>query len=329
MNAPRDNFAADRTTRGKKILCYFNMSSLLSVLLFIAYSTQAGKLSIVMDDFGYRPDNENQILQLPIAISIAILPNAPYAREMAIKAHNQGREILIHLPMAPFSKQRLEPDTLKPDMDLEEIQRIIRNALANVPYAVGINNHMGSAMTASLSAMQKVMRILDQYPLYFLDSRTTSNSQVSHAAIGTSVKVLKRQVFLDDVINQAAIRQQFNHALQLANRHGSVIAIGHPHPTTIHVLQKMLPTLPSDIVLVPPSMLLTQPLLHETKAVTTVKRARNRMKNIRQCKIKPQQPSEKIYADRMFIVLAESLRQNPAIIFVKKRWQQYRSRNIQ
>ena len=72
MKAPRDNFATDRTTRGEKILCYFNMSSLLSVLLFIAYSTQATKLSILIDDVGYRPDNENQILQLPIAILIAI-----------------------------------------------------------------------------------------------------------------------------------------------------------------------------------------------------------------------------------------------------------------
>ncbi len=53
------------------------------------------KLAIVIDDIGYRPVNENKILQLPLPISIAILPHAPYARSMAIKAHNQGREILI------------------------------------------------------------------------------------------------------------------------------------------------------------------------------------------------------------------------------------------
>ncbi len=87
-----------------------------------------------------------------------MLPNAPHAREMATKAHNQGHEVLIHLPMAPLSKQPLEKDTLRPEMSSEEIERIIREAYGKVPYAVGLNNHMGSAMTSNLFGMQKVMQ---------------------------------------------------------------------------------------------------------------------------------------------------------------------------
>jgi polysaccharide deacetylase 2 family uncharacterized protein YibQ len=49
----------------------------------------AGKLAIVIDDFGYRPQTENQVLAMPSTISVAVLPNAPHAREMATKAHNQ------------------------------------------------------------------------------------------------------------------------------------------------------------------------------------------------------------------------------------------------
>ncbi len=157
--------------------------------------------------------------------------------------------------MAPLSKQPLERDTLHPQMSIEEIQRIIRQAIINVPYAVGMNNHMGSAMTSNLPAMQKVMQVLDQYQLYFLDSLTINNSQVSRAAQGTGVKVIKRQIFLDKSPTETAIRQQFNQAVALARRHGAVIAIGHPHPATILVLQKMLPELPADITLVPPSAL--------------------------------------------------------------------------
>jgi polysaccharide deacetylase 2 family uncharacterized protein YibQ len=87
-----------------------------------------------------------------------VLPNAPHAREMATKAHNLGHEVLIHLPMAPLSKQPLEKDTLRPEMSSEEIERIIREAYGKVPYAVGLNNHMGSAMTSNLFGMQKVMQ---------------------------------------------------------------------------------------------------------------------------------------------------------------------------
>lgn len=227
--------------------------------MLIACSAWAGKLAIVIDDFGYRPSQENQILQMPSAISVAVLPNAPHAREMATKAHQSGHEVLIHLPMAPLSKQPLEKDTLRPEMSSAEIERIIREAVQDVPYAVGLNNHMGSAMTSSLFGMQKVMQALDQYNLYFLDSMTIAGSQSTRAAAGTRVKVIKRRVFLDDSQNEAQIRQQFTRAVRLAQRDGSAIAIGHPHPTTVKVLQQMLPTLSADITLVRPSQLLNEP----------------------------------------------------------------------
>ncbi|VEB52325.1 Putative periplasmic protein YibQ -like protein with nucleoside di phosphatase and polysaccharide deacetylase [Salmonella enterica subsp. enterica] len=72
----------------------------LATLLAFAHPVFAGKLAIVIDDFGYRPHTENQVLALPPNISVAVLPNAPHAREMATKAHNSGHEVLIHLPMA-------------------------------------------------------------------------------------------------------------------------------------------------------------------------------------------------------------------------------------
>lgn len=229
----------------------------------------AGKLAIVIDDFGYRPHNENQVLAMPAAISVAVPPNAPHAREMATKAHNTGHEVLIHLPMAPISKQPLEKDTLRPDMSSDEIERIIRNAVDNVPYAVGLNNHMGSAMTSNLFGMQKVMQALARYDLYFLDSMTIGNSQAMRAATGTGVKVIKRKVFLDDTQNEADIRRQFNRAVELARRNGSAIAIGHPHPSTVRVLQQMLPTLPPDITLVRPGSLLNEPQIDTSKPALT------------------------------------------------------------
>lgn len=82
----------------------------------------------------------------------------------------------------PLSKQPLEKDTLRPDMSSDEIDRIIRDAYNKVPYAVGLNNHMGSAMTSSLYGMLKVMQALERYNLYFLDSMTIGNSRAMRAA---------------------------------------------------------------------------------------------------------------------------------------------------
>lgn len=278
------------------------MSGVLAGLL-MACTAHAGKLSIVIDDFGYRPKQENQVLQMPKNISVAVLPNATHAREMATKAHQLGHEVLIHLPMAPLSKQPLEKDTLRPDMSSAEIERIIREAVADVPYAVGLNNHMGSAMTSSLPGMQKVMQVLDHYNFYFLDSMTIGNSQSTRAAAGTSVKVLKRRVFLDDTQNEADIRKQFTRAVRLAQRNGSAIAIGHPHPTTVKVLQEMLPTLPADITLVRPSQLLNEPQSDGHQSLPPVDKLRNPFRGVKTCPVK----IEPVPATRALNVVAESI----------------------
>ncbi|AST77695.1 TPA: divergent polysaccharide deacetylase family protein [Citrobacter farmeri] len=292
-------------------------------LLAFASPVFAGKLAIVIDDFGYRPHYENQVLAMPAQISVAVLPNAPHAREMATKAHNSGHEVLIHLPMAPLSKQPLEKDTLRPEMSSDEIERIIREAVDKVPYAVGLNNHMGSAMTSSLFGMQKVMQALERYDLYFLDSMTIGNSQAMRAASGTGVKVIKRKVFLDDTQNEADIRRQFNRAIDLARRNGSAIAIGHPHPSTVRVLQQMVYNLPADITLVRPGSLLNEPQVDTSTPNLTPPKTndapRNPFRGVKLCK--PKKPLEPVYTSRFFNVLSESISQSTLVNWFQNQWQ--------
>jgi uncharacterized protein len=292
-----------------------------AALLALSSPVLAGKLAIVIDDFGYRPHNENQVLAMPSAISVAVLPDSPHAREMATKAHNSGHEVLIHLPMAPLSKQPLEKNTLRPEMSSDEIERIIRSAVNNVPYAVGINNHMGSKMTSNLFGMQKVMQALERYNLYFLDSVTIGNTQAMRAAQGTGVKVIKRKVFLDDSQNEADIRVQFNRAIDLARRNGSTIAIGHPHPSTVRVLQQMVYNLPPDITLVKASSLLNEPQVDtSTPPKNAVPDApRNPFRGVKMCK--PKKPIEPVYANRFFEVLSESISQSTLIVYFQHQWQ--------
>lgn len=299
--------------------------TVFSIASLLAFATPvfAGKLAIVIDDFGYRPHYENQVLAMPAYISVAVLPNAPYAREMATKAHNSGHEVLIHLPMAPLSKQPLEKDTLRPEMSSDEIERIIREAVSKVPYATGLNNHMGSAMTSSLFGMQKVMQALERYDLYFLDSMTIGNSQAMRAASGTGVKVIKRKVFLDDTQNEADIRRQFNRAIDLARRNGSAIAIGHPHPSTVRVLQQMVYNLPADITLVRPSNLLNEPQVDTSTPNLTPPKTndapRNPFRGVKLCK--PKKPLEPVYASRFFAVLDESISQSTLVSWFQHQWQ--------
>ncbi|MFO6299899.1 divergent polysaccharide deacetylase family protein [Rahnella selenatireducens] len=294
------------------------LAALCGTALFVCQA-QAAKLSILIDDFGYRQHEENQVLQMPKAVSVAIFPNAPDSQMMMNKAHQQGREILIHLPMAPLSKQPLEKNTLTPSMSASEVKHIVDQAISNIPYAIGINNHMGSAMTSSLSGMENVMQAMNAHNLFFLDSMTIGNTQSVKAAQGTRVKVIKRNVFLDDVQNEAEIRRQFERAIQLARKNGYAIAIGHPHPTTVKVLQQMLPNLPSDIVLVRPSDLLDEAQRSALSGKPlNIPPAKPSRKGISLCRIK--HPVPPVYAGSLFTVVGESLQSLPAVQFVERQY---------
>lgn len=141
------------------------------------------------------------------------------------------------------------------------------------------------------------------------------------AAQGTGVKVIKRKVFLDDSQNEADIRVQFNRAIDLARRNGSTIAIGHPHPSTVRVLQQMVYNLPPDITLVKASSLLNEPQVDtSTPPKNTVPDApRNPFRGVKLCK--PKKPLEPVYADRFFSVLSESISQSTLVNYIRNQWQ--------
>lgn len=233
----------------KIILCFFMVIPVV----------QGAKLALVIDDFGYREHNEKEIIALPHPITVAVLPNSPNAGNIATLAYQNGKEVIIHLPMAPIGKQPLEVDTLTPSMTQDEISRIVKEAIEKVPYAIGVNNHMGSLMTSDLEGMQKVMRSLSDYSLFFLDSKTIAKSQVTKAANEYRIPIIARDVFLDDSQDELAVAHQFDLAIKSARKNGSAVAIGHPYNSTVKVLQAKLALLPEDIELVYVSALVKQP----------------------------------------------------------------------
>jgi uncharacterized protein len=216
------------------------------------------RLAIVLDDAGYSLDTVNEVACLPLAIAVAVLPNAAQSAAVARLLASTGREILLHLPMEAAANHGPGPGpgAITVGESAAEIAKTVGAALAVVPQAVGVNNHMGSVATANLQTMDALMAALRPRGLYFLDSRTTPESQGERAARQAGVPVLRRDVFLDLVDDPAAIRRGLEHALGLARRDGRAVAIGHVHPTTIAVLAQDLPGMLNGVKLVRPSELL-------------------------------------------------------------------------
>ncbi|MFC0180706.1 divergent polysaccharide deacetylase family protein [Thorsellia kenyensis] len=215
----------------------------------ITQSNESAKLIIVIDDIGY---SKRDLAVIDLPVTIAILPQSPYAKERAILANEKGREIIIHQPMRAKGGRFVEDNTLFAEMSQGQIDEIIHDAIESIPFAVGMNNHTGSAMTSSLEGMQKVFHTLNDTSLFFLDSLTTGKSQVYTAAEQEMFagKLFQRDVFLDNEQNEHYIEKQLDKAIHLARKKGYAIAIGHPYQTTINVLERRLNDLPDDIQII-------------------------------------------------------------------------------
>ena len=202
-------------------------------------SVQPVYLSLIIDDLGNDPQRDRRVLALPGPVVLAILPDAPHAAALAGDAHRAGRTVLVHMPMAPadgdFAWQPEQP----PFVWLERLQA----ALRAVPHASGLNNHMGSLMTANEAAMATLMPELQRRHLLFVDSRTTAKTVAAASAQSIGLASLSRDLFLDHDTRPEAVAAAFQRGLEIARRQGSVVMIGHPHASTLAVLERELPKL--------------------------------------------------------------------------------------
>lgn len=209
------------------------------------------EIYLIIDDMGYRATDINAFY-LPQAVAFSILPHTPKAYEFALKAHAQSRDVMLHLPMEAESDKPLGPGAITTSMLTSDVDHTIDSALASVPYAIGVNNHMGSHLTASGPAMQTVMSVLKQYDLFFLDSRTTRYSVAQQVAQEQNLPNARRHVFLDHEQSTEFMQEQWQRLLNLAQRNGKAIAIAHPHPETITFLKQKLAALPEQEVTLRP-----------------------------------------------------------------------------
>ena len=203
------------------------------------------RLAVLIDDLGYNLHLGRQALALPGPVTVAVIPFTPHARTLSAEANSAGIEVMLHQPMEGGAGGPASHGELTLDMDEANFRDTLRLALAEVPHAVGLNNHQGSRLTAATEPMHWLMEELHALGLYFIDSRTTADSVALDVAHYHGIPALRRDLFLDHVPQQVVIRQQFERAIDHANQHGHAILIAHPYPESLRFLATALPELPA------------------------------------------------------------------------------------
>jgi polysaccharide deacetylase 2 family uncharacterized protein YibQ len=222
----------------------------------VAVAPAAGRarIAIVIDDLGPDRKAADRVLALPGPLTLSILSHAADAPALAEAARAAGHELLVHVPMEPEGGIDPGPNALTVGLDRAEFEPRLDWALSHFAGPVGINNHMGSRLTAAAEPMGWLFEALERRGLLFLDSRTTKETVAPVLAAHFGLPFAERDVFLDNERGAEAVEAQLRLLEAEARKQGFAVAIGHPHGGTVAALKAWLPTLAGKgFVLVPVS----------------------------------------------------------------------------
>jgi uncharacterized protein len=206
-------------------------------------------IGICIDDAGGRdPDDPERavynLLRLPYKVTIAVIPGREFSVKSAERIHELGSEVFLHQPMAAISIPDSGGNGINEDTPLENVKEILKTNLDSIPFVVGMNNHTGSLISQMPDKIKACCDVLYEKGLFFLDSRTITNSEIYRVADRERLFAGQRNIFIDArTVEQSKniIRSLAMRALYAPNM--THIGIGHVRSTTAEALKQMAPEL--------------------------------------------------------------------------------------
>ena len=204
-----------------------------------------GIIGLIIDDFGYRNDDVSRgFLDIPAKLTFAVIPGHEHSRSFSKNAVSAGYEVIVHMPMENIGKTFGEEEfVLMNYFQDNELVRRVKEALDHIPEANGLNNHQGSRATETPRLMRLLAGVLKDENKFFIDSRTTTNTLAEETMRQFDVPTNRRNIFLDNELDEEKIYAQLIQLTDVAERKGIAIGIGHVKPQTLAVLKKHIPEL--------------------------------------------------------------------------------------
>lgn len=225
------------------------------------------KAAIIIDDFGGGTGGVKDFLDGDVPITVSVMPFTENSKKHAEWAHKNGFEVMIHLPMEPKRGKRswLGPKPITVDLSTKEVRQRVEEAIESVPYAVGLNNHMGSLAVEDKEIVRAIVEVAKERKLFIIDSGTSPETKFPEIARELGVPLLKRDIFLDDISSSTYVHKQMIRLAKVTEIKGKGIAIGHVGITgklcSVGVFQSMEEFKKRHIEIVPVSVLFAEKLI--------------------------------------------------------------------
>jgi len=223
-------------------LLFFSINSFCGSSL---YFFKKKRLAIVIDDMGYNIGLTHKFESLGLPLAFSFLPYAPFSHELSREASDRGFVVMIHMPSQPEDYPVHNPgkDAIFLWSSKEDTINSLKRAYRVIPTALGLNNHMGSAILKDRKHLDYIMEFLKENNLFFVDSATVKDSLGCEEAVKFKVPCARRSVFLDNFKRVPYIKGQIREALRLLKTKDDVLAIGHCDIETYEALYEMRHTL--------------------------------------------------------------------------------------
>jgi uncharacterized protein len=220
-------------------------------------------VAIIIDDIGYDRPLAQKFMNLGVPFTLSFLPHAPFSRTILAQAHANGFEAMLHLPMEPIEYPGVNPGpgALLSSMTPDELIAQLEENISYLDGIKGVNNHMGSRMSASSEQMRQIFSILKKKSLYYVDSRTGAQTAAPPSARLLQLPFAERDIFIDHLNDPEFIRSQMRKLAQRARKQGYAIGIAHPHQTTYDLFEELMPEFQQQVQLVPASMVVKQAMI--------------------------------------------------------------------
>ena len=209
-------------------------------------AVNGAKLVLIFDDGGQNLSQLESFLALPFPVTVAVLPKLAHSKQAAERVRKSGKELMLHQPMQAINLSvNPGPGAITPDMTLYEIETLLRENIAEIGPVRGVNNHEGSLICEDEVKIGTVLQVCSNMGLYFVDSRTTSQTRVPQAAMSLGLSYYERNVFIDNTKNRADIISEIMKGVSIANKNGTAIMIGHVWSADVlpEILSELYPLL--------------------------------------------------------------------------------------
>jgi polysaccharide deacetylase 2 family uncharacterized protein YibQ len=184
----------------------------------------APRLALVLFGFGDDLDEARRVFDLPVPFAVALAPDTKASGAMFRAAHEQGREVVLHIPLEPVNYPQLNPGpgtllvTLKPDRATGTMRRWLDQS----GQVVAVANHMGSLATQDMTLMGAVYRELKRRHLPFIHLQPAAGAVCRSLAADMGVMYDEPDAVLDTearATTAKALDRRWGEILEQARTH--------------------------------------------------------------------------------------------------------------